>query len=308
LAEQVGDLWNLSHGLNYLSTRHLLRGELDQSKAYVERACGAAQQLGWSALMAYLWFCRGETAFYRGEWADAQAHYEQAAALGRGSGGIWGVGYPAFGRWQLALVQGKQETATQHFEESIAHAERSHDLGLLRLLQRALAEQHLLFGQPEAARARLLPLLDQADQEELGVTELLPLFAWATLDSGDSATAETLLAACLRRAREQEARIVVPDALRVRGRLEGQAGNWAKAERALEEALALCRSMLYPYAEAKTLHGYGLLRLQQDMLQEARQHFEAALAICVRLGERLYAQQIEAALMALEQGLERKSI
>src|SRR5262245_26759991 len=42
LAEQVGDLWNLSHGLNYLSTRHLLRGELDQSKRYVQRACGAA--------------------------------------------------------------------------------------------------------------------------------------------------------------------------------------------------------------------------------------------------------------------------
>jgi hypothetical protein len=38
--------------------------------------------------------------------------------------------------------------------------ERGHDLALLRVVQRALAEQELILGQPEAACARLIPLRD----------------------------------------------------------------------------------------------------------------------------------------------------
>src|SRR5262249_4432256 len=154
-----------------------------------------------------------------------------------------------------------------------AYAERNHDLSLLRSLQRALAEQELLIGQPEAVRAHLMPLLDQADQEELDVTELLPLLAWATLDSGESAEAGVVLSACLRRAREQEARSVLPDALRVQARLEMRCARWAKAEAALDEALALCRSIGYPYAEARVLYEYGQLYLQRGEPDRARERF-----------------------------------
>src|SRR5262249_1776276 len=153
--------------------------------------------------------------------------------------------------------QGQQEAATKHFEEATVLAERSHDLALLRGIQRALAEQDVLVGQPEAARARMMPLLDQADQEELDVTELLPLLAWATLESGAGAEAEALVSTCLRRAREQEARIVVPDALRVQAQVAARRGDWPEAEGRLEEGLALARAMPYPYAEAKTLAVYG---------------------------------------------------
>ena len=297
LAEQVGDLWNLAKGLNNLSSLYLLWGEFEQSKTYSERACRTAEHLGWSALMANMWFNRAEVAFYRGEWAEAEKHCEQALALGRETGGIWGVGYPAFGRGQLALVRGWRDAAAKHFEVARELAERGHDLALLRAIQRALAEQDLLSGDPEAARARLLPLLDQGDQEELDVTQLLPLLAWATLDYGDRAKAEALLTACLRRASEQEARLVAPDALRVQARLERLGERWAQAEAALEEALALCRSMRYPYGEAKAHYEYGHLNLQQGQLQPARDRFEEVLAICSRLGERLYAEQVERALV-----------
>src|SRR5262249_41955770 len=185
-----------------------------------------------------------------------------------------------------------REAASQHFAEAMGLAERSHDLALLRGIHRALAEQELLFGQPEAARARLTPLLDQADQEELDVTELLPLLAWAMLDCGDRAEAEALLSACLRRARAQEALLVVPDALRIQARLERQRECWAKAEAALDEALILCRTMRYPYAEAKALFAYGQLRIQQCEPQPAHECFEAALAVCSRLGQPLYPQPI----------------
>jgi tetratricopeptide (TPR) repeat protein len=299
LAEQVGDLWNLAKGLSNLSSLHLLWGDFDQSETYAERACRAAEQLGWSALTANLTFNRAEIAFYQGEWVEAEMYCRQAAALGQESGGIWGVGYPAFGSGQLALARGEREAATQYFEIARGLAERGHDLALLRSIHRRLAEQELLLGLPDAARTRLIPLVDQGDQEELDVTELLPLLAWATLDHGDRAEAEVLLSACLRRAREQKALLVVPEALRVQARLEWQRERWAHAKAALEEALTLCRSMRYPYAEAKTLYEIGNLHLQQGHPQPAHDGFEAALAICARLGERLYAEQIEQALARL---------
>jgi tetratricopeptide (TPR) repeat protein len=172
---------------------------------------------------------------------------------------------------------------------------------LLHRIQRTQAEEDLLTGYPEAARARLMPLLDQSVQEELYVTLFLPLLAWAILDGGDSSEAEALLSACLRRAREQEVLIVMPDALRVQARLEARRGRRAEAERALEEALTLCRSMAYPYAEVKALYAYGLMCMQQGEAKPAHERFEAALTICARLGERLYARQIETAITALEQ-------
>jgi predicted ATPase/DNA-binding XRE family transcriptional regulator len=301
LAEQVDDLWKLSEALNGLSKWHMRHGDFDQGKAAVERAYYAAEQLGWLANMAYMLSCRGDVAFCRGEWKEAQAHYEQATALGGESRSIFGVGYPSFGRGQLALAQGRSEAASEYFAAATALAERGHDVRLLRSIQLAQAEAELLTRYSKAARERLMPLLDQAEQEELGVTELLPILAWATLDSGDSDEAVRLLSDCFRRAREQEYRRVVPDALRIQGRVEMRCKRWARAERALQEAVALCRSMRFPYAEAKALFEFGQLHIQRDEPNRAHELFEQALAICVQLGERLYAEEIEQELSRLEQ-------
>jgi tetratricopeptide (TPR) repeat protein len=59
LAEQVGDLWKLSEALNGLSLWYERHGDLDQGKVYVERAYQAAEQLGWSSLMAFMWLIVG---------------------------------------------------------------------------------------------------------------------------------------------------------------------------------------------------------------------------------------------------------
>jgi hypothetical protein len=76
--------------------------------------------------------------------------------------------------------------------------------------------------------------------------------------------------------------------------------RFGEAEAALEEALILCRAMPYLWAEAKALYVSGLLHQAKGEQQVARERLEAALAICARLGERLYAARIEEALAALE--------
>ena len=69
--------------------------------------------------------------------------------------------------------------------------------------------------------------------------------------------------------------------------------RWEEGEAALEEALALCRAMPYPYAEVKALYVCGQHHAARSELEEARETYEAALTICTRLGEHLYAEQIE---------------
>src|SRR5262249_41906059 len=82
-------------------------------------------------------------------------------------------------------------------------------------------------------------------------------------------------------------------------RLALRQGAYEQAEYALEEALTLTRTMPFPYAEAKALYVYGLLHVRKGEPEHAREKYEAALAICARLGERLYAEHVEQALAAL---------
>jgi tetratricopeptide (TPR) repeat protein len=94
-------------------------------------------------------------------------------------------------------------------------------------------------------------------------------------------------------ARQELMRPILVEALRVQALAWSRQERWAEAEAALEEALGLCRSMLSPYTEAKTLYVSGLVSQQKRELAPARRQFEAALAILERLGERLYARSIE---------------
>ena len=59
--------------------------------------------------------------------------------------------------------------------------------------------------------------------------------------------------------------------------------------------------MGYPYGEAKTLYVYGLLHTRKGEPEQACAQLEAALSICARLGERLYAEHAERALAELRE-------
>jgi hypothetical protein len=58
--------------------------------------------------------------------------------------------------------------------------------------------------------------------------------------------------------------------------------------------------MPYPYAELKALWVYGRLEAARGDSAAARKRFEAALAICDRLGEGMYRAPIERDLLALD--------
>lgn len=74
---------------------------------------------------------------------------------------------------------------------------------------------------------------------------------------------------------------------------------WEEATTALEEGVALARSMPYPYAEGRLLHVYGQMHIQKGEPALARERLEAALAIFQRLGARKDIEQVEQAIADL---------
>jgi tetratricopeptide (TPR) repeat protein len=151
-------------------------------------------------------------------------------------------------------------------------------------------------GTPSAACARLASLLDPPDPQNIAVTWALPLLAWAYGDLGELKRAERLAKQAVVLATKQEQRLALLDALRVSALVAIRTRRWPEAAAALQEAIALARAMHYPYAEAKAHSVYGQLHAARGEPERARERYEAALAICARLGERLYAGHIEQAL------------
>jgi len=121
------------------------------------------------------------------------------------------------------------------------------------------AELEILEGRPEAAHARLIPLLDRPGLQEGDVTALLPVLAWAQLELGQADEAAETVAEALRRGRPEEMRLVLVEALRVQALVALRQEQWHEAALSLDEGLALARSMSYPYAHAR------LLRLSADL-------------------------------------------
>ena len=126
------------------------------------------------------------------------------------------------------------------------------------------------------------------------------MLAWALLELGRAAEARPLVDRTFATAASAGLRPILTESLCVRARLATQEEHWQEAESALEEALTLARTMPSPYAEARALYVYGLLQRRRGKPGQARERLTAALAILHRLGERLYAQQVERALADLE--------
>ena len=96
-------------------------------------------------------------------------------------------------------------------------------------------------------------------------------------------------------------RLPLLEALLVRARVEVHQQRWSHVHDTLATALALARALPTPYAEAKTLFLYGLLHARCGEVVLARTRLADALIILQRLGEQLYHDEVEHALVNLEQ-------
>ena len=198
----------------------------------------------------------------------------------------------------LLAAQGDWRQAVPYLEEAVALSERLPYLEAIRASQGVLAEHELTAGDPEAALARLNPLLEGRDVDELGVLQLLPTVALARAALGDAAAAEHILDDAIERARAQSHRLALVDVLRAQGIVLAQQERVDGALRMFEEAITVARGIAYPYAEGRALYAQGRLHSSAREWQAARERLQEALAVFQRLGAQLDEERAAQALDA----------
>ena len=288
LAEAANDYWGQLSAAHYLGKLAVPQGDFDAASRYHGRALELAEQLGAGSRISAETSNLSEVLFYLGDWERACGHAERAVELARTASYFqYADVFRRLGT--IRSARGEWEEAASCLEESIALAEKIPYPEALRSGQWALAEQELMRGQPEVALARLTPIVEGSDPEELGMMRLLPLLARAHLESGNEDRAEEVVLEGIGRARAQKNVLAPVDLLRVRGTLLASRRRWDDAERALEEAVSTARSIRYPYAEARALYEWGLMCAGRPHSGPGRALLEEAAGIFRRLGARPYS-------------------
>jgi tetratricopeptide (TPR) repeat protein len=277
-------------GAHMLAWIYEERGEYEQGREAAERLLARAERQRDPYLIISAMSRLGLDAFLSGDWSGARAYLERGLAVADQTGLAEGFVYalPRCDLGRLLHAMGALDEAAGYFQDVLATFAGTGERILTLVAHAHLAEREVLTGQPEAACARLLPLLDRPGQEHRMVTHfILPALAWAQLQADQVEQAAATVREALERARRGTCRLAWAQALRVQAFVLLQQGRWGEAERALEEGLALTRRMPYPHGEGRLLEVYGRLHLARGDAAAARACLEAALTIFRRLGARV---------------------
>jgi tetratricopeptide (TPR) repeat protein/transcriptional regulator with XRE-family HTH domain len=286
--EESQDYRSLRFALNNLGWIHEARGDFETDRQYTERALQAAIRLDDPSLVAFMWSNNGSPAFNLGDWKRARQDFERGIALMRPLQPSWASAWPPLLLGQLCMAEGQQEEGRRLLDEAIVYATRNTDLQALRWAHGTLAERELLQGKSNLAIERLEVLLDRPGEQVIDVTNLLPLLAWAYVDSGIEHRASVTVEEAIRRAESGGLLPALAHARRSRGLLWWKRGDWDRARDDLGVALALARRMHYPYDAAKTLYRLGQVEASAGRVFQARRRLTAARHILLNLGERVY--------------------
>jgi adenylate cyclase len=255
LLEQVGDLGRLMAALGNLGEVHRLVGELQEARRFNERALETAERVGNPANVAFFLMNLGQILLSLGEWEEAEEHLERAgevlASLPSASNAAQFI--PAT-LGEIFLLRGDWEGAAATLQQALGMSEARDDRQALETIHSTLAALEILRGEPEAAIIRLEPLAGREGGYRVLIETTL---AWALLEAGEVSRAAELIGETVARGRAQGEQLALTDALRVQGMALTRLGQQEDAAGILEEALALARSLPYPYAEARILEELG---------------------------------------------------
>jgi DNA-binding SARP family transcriptional activator len=288
------------HALFNVEELVLWSGDVGKARRLGERAIELAEHLGSPEALTCAHADFGQVLYHAGEWSAARVAYTTAEALMDSLAPTLYTAFVRCGLGLLGLAEGHGKTATHLLEQAVTLAERTRAFEVVHWAQAGLAERDLLLGRPQAARARLDPLLGRLEELDIYTAQCVPFLAWAYLDLNETERAQALLRYLRTKPAGQGNRLMLTNARRIQALVAMRAGDWDEAVTALDEALSMAHAMPYPYAEAKALSVYGRLHWAVGEPKQARVRFTAALAILNRLGERLYANHVEQALAGLQ--------
>lgn len=278
-AESAGDLETYSRILMNLSGVYAGLGDLARSKEYVERAARLYEQLGDPGAIGNLYLA--EVLIRMGEWREAWIYVERGAEIVRSLGNSLFAADPPLSRGQLFLFEGRWEDARRELEDAVALAKPIGHLDVEGRGHWRLGELDLLEGKPDAALARLEPLLETGSGVKVAV---LATLGKTRLYLGDIDAAETLVKQALRVSEERHHRLYLVHALRAQGAIETHQEQWERAGRTFAEAVSVARAMPDPYGAAQALAQWGTMHARTGDSGAARLQLGEALQEMRRLG------------------------
>jgi transcriptional regulator with XRE-family HTH domain len=273
---------------------HESQAEPAHARAALEHMLEAARQLGDAGYVGDTVCALAAFSFLLGEWDEARRYLDHAAAAVRRN---------EFNRRRtpatvLALLELLQQESAS--DAALAFAEDNAAGPIWGWIIETLEERDILVGRPEVAATRLRRTIERLDAEPGSACYLFASLAWAESELGERDQAAASLAQARRLSTTLHNRMAHVAIERIEGLLAAHDGRWDDALQALDRSLALCAAMPCPYAEAKARLVCGDVYAARHAPTQARLHYTQALAICERLGERLYRPHIEQALKRLD--------
>lgn len=281
LIEAGGDLVTLSRALTNVGETAKQLGDMAAARRYTEQAIEVGERIGNPDQLAFDLANLGDILLIVGEWSAAADALERGLAMGGEKRTTYNASLLLYAG-RLALWTGDWDEADRRLHAGLALAADTEDRQMMEYAEAFLAELDLCHRRPDSAVDRLRPR-SEAEDSNLGL--LLPIFAWALAEAGESEEAAAVAKRAMERARGHDTLNLI-DALRVQGMALLRQGQDGEAEQVLADGLALAKELPYPYAEAHILQLLG--------------RTEEALGIFRRLGAKKDIARLERELAARE--------
>jgi tetratricopeptide (TPR) repeat protein/transcriptional regulator with XRE-family HTH domain len=289
-AEECGDLEALSEALGNLLDIYHTRADLRAAQRSSIEMLEVNTKLG--ANLGFLHYLLSDNEYMIGNWQEARSHLGEAIRLSKQAEGIEEP-LEQLALLRLDVVEGNVAVTALLSGEEVVAACQGRESRMAVYAVNIIAELAMVSGHADLAHARLRAALDDFRFNDASLCDALAWYAWAEWELGHTEGARIALGEARQQADKLHARIAYVTIWRVEAIFALADRRWDDAIQALDSLVALAREMPYPYAEAKALHTFGQLHRECGEADQARAHFEQALAILNHLGERFYAERIE---------------
>jgi ATP/maltotriose-dependent transcriptional regulator MalT len=281
--------------------RGLLRfyqGRLEEARTLLQEALARAAAHGDELDRGDLHGRLAEVECRAGRWSEAERHaavsYELAEQVGDQQFGAWAC-------FRCALVDahlGRVAEARARAERGIELSSNANHDTIRYFNQGVLGLVELGLGRPEAAAARLRPVLRWLSDFQLALTPFaVSMYAIeALVEVGDVGEADALIDQLERESRTLDSPYALATAQRLRALLDASAGRSENAVARLELALAAQEQYGWPFERARTLLALGDVRRRAKEKRNARTALEQAAAAFDELGAQLWAARARESL------------
>ena len=305
IAEPLEDPWLLALAIYHQGVSYLAVDDFERGEQHVRRALDIAER---AELIAWAAFARSRLSdllVSRGRWAEARGEAARAVAENRFLGPRPGSSYLLVSLGRILLLQGERDEGLHHLHEALAVATRFEYLPGMISACETLAWQSLRDGNPEAATARIEPLLERS--RAAGRPWCPLVYAWALLELDEVARAEEVLAGAHRQSMASRSRASLPDVLLHSAKFAARQKRWDDAVQSLEQGIAIAQEIELPYHEALLIEEYGRVEAARGKSERAWLHMDNALAIFRRLGAAVEVERADRSLSLLTSAIRSPS-